>query len=285
VPGFNDLYLKLKRSVELAGKSQSTLTNYARCLAHIAIHFKCSPLDLDGEQVLDYLHILKTRHKTPSDSFFKHTVYGLRYACRISGMKAMRVALPSIERPKKLPVVLSKQETRQLLKAPKLLKHRLVLAMLYGCGLRNSELCNLQLKDLDLERMMLHVRQGKGRKDRYVPLCAMQVRGLRKYIKAERPVTWCFNGNDGEGRPVALSARGVQWIVREARKRSGIQKEVTTHSLRHSYATHLLEMGLDIISVKDLLGHADIQTTLTYLHVARLGRQRPFSPLGRLYDK
>src|SRR5690554_6458101 len=145
VPGFAALYHKLKRSVELSGKSQSTLTNYARCLAHIGFHFNCSPLDLDQEQILDYLHVLKSQHKTPSDSFFKHTVYGLRYAYRIFGMKEMRVILPSIERPKKLPVVLNQREIKQLLRTPKLLKHRLVLGMLYGCGLRNFELRNLQL--------------------------------------------------------------------------------------------------------------------------------------------
>lgn len=197
----------------------------------------------------------------------------------------MQVKLPAIERSKKLPVVLSFREVKQLLKAPKLLKHRLVLALLYGCGLRCFELCNLQLKDLDFDRMTLHVRQGKGRKDRYVPLSRMQIRGLKTYLAAENPCTWCFTGNNTEGRPVPLSAQGVRWIVREARKHSGIQKEVTTHSLRHSYATHLLEMGLDIMSVKDLLGHADIQTTLTYLHVAQLGRQKPFSPLDRLYKE
>lgn len=279
------MYHKLKRSVELAGKSQSTLTNYARCLAHISLHFKCSPLDLDEEQVLDYLHVLKSRHKTPSSSFFKHTLYGLRYVYRISGMNEMRVMLPSIERPQKLPVVLSCREVKQLLKTPKLLKHRLVLAMLYGCGLRCFELCNLQLKDLDFDRKMLHIRQGKGRKDRYVPLSQLQIRGLKKYISAENPVTWCFTGNNKEGKAVPLSTQGVRWIVQEARKHSGIAKEITTHSLRHSYATHLLEMGLDIMSVKDLLGHANIQTTLTYLHVAQLGRQKPFSPLDRLYNK
>lgn len=250
----------------------------------MAMHFKCSPLDPDEEQVLDYLHVLKSQHKTPSESFFKHTVYGLRYAYRIFGMKEMRVALPSIERPNKLPVVLSRREVRQLLKTPKLLKHRLVLAMLYGCGLRCGELRNLELKDLDFDRKMLHIRQGKGRKDRYVPLSGMQVRGLKKYIEAENPATWCFNGNNKDGMPAPLSAQGVRWIVGEARKHSGIHKEVTTHGLRHSYATHLLEMGLDIMSVKDLLGHADIQTTLTYLHVAQLGRQKPFSPLDRLYN-
>jgi len=197
----------------------------------------------------------------------------------------MRVLLPSIERPKKLPVVLSRSEVKQLLRTPKLLKHRLVLAMLYGCGLRCFELRNLQLKDLDFDRGMLHIRQGKGRKDRYVPLSEMQIRGLKKYIAAENPAIWCFTGNDREGKTVPLSAQGVQWIVKEARKHGGIKKEVTTHSLRHSYATHLLEMGLDIISVKDLLGHADIQTTIHYLHVAQLGRQKPFSPLDRLYSK
>lgn len=195
----------------------------------------------------------------------------------------MHVILPSIERPDKLPVVLSQQEVKLLIKTPKLIKHKVVLAMLYGCGLRCFELCNLELKDLDFDRKMLHIRQGKGRKDRYVPLSTLQIRGLEKYIAAEHPTRWCFNGYDKEGKVTPLSARGVQWIVREARKYSGIQKEITTHSLRHSYATHLLEMGLDIISVKELLGHADIQTTLTYLHVAQLGRQKPFSPLDRLY--
>ncbi len=251
----------------------------------MTLHFKCNPLDLDEEQVLDYLHVLKSQHKTPSDSFFKHTVYGLRYAYRLYGLKDMRVMLPTIEGSKKLPVVLSRSEVKQLLKTPKLLKHRLVLAMLYGCGLRCFELRNLQLKDLDFDRKMLHIRQGKGRKDRYVPLSELHIRGLKKYIAAENPVIWCFTGNDSKGNPVAISTRGVQWIVRETRKHSGIPKEITTHSLRHSYATHLLEMGLDIMSVKDLLGHADIQTTLTYLHVAQLGRQKPFSPLDRLYNK
>ncbi|WP_265165385.1 tyrosine-type recombinase/integrase [Salinimicrobium tongyeongense] len=104
-------------------------------------------------------------------------------------------------------------------------------------------------------------------------------------MAAENPSTWCFNGYDRENNPTALSTRGVQWIVLEARKHSGIQKEITSHSLRHSYAIHLLEMGLDIMSLKDLLGHADIQTTLTYLHVAQLGRRKPFSPLDRLYNK
>nr|WP_240463090.1 tyrosine-type recombinase/integrase [Mesonia aquimarina] len=239
---------------------------------------------MDEEQILDYLHVLKSKNKTPSESFFKHTVYGLRYLYRIYDLDVKRIVLPAIKRSKRLPVVLSQKEVKQVLKTPKLLKHRLILALLYGCGLRCFELRNLELKDLDFDRKTLHVRQGKGRKDRYVPLSIILIRGLKRYITAEHPRRWVFNGNDKTGKAVPLSTRGVQWVVREARKHSGIPKEITTHSFRHSYATHLLEMGLDIMSIKELLGHADIQTTLVYLHVAQLGRQKPFSPLDKLYS-
>lgn len=255
-----------------------------RCLGHMALHFSQNPLDLDEEQVLDYLHVLKSQHNTPSESFFKHTVYGLRYAYRLYDITEKRILLPAIKKPKKLPAVLSQQEVKRLLKTPKLLKHRLILAMLYGCGLRCFELRNLQIKDVDMDRKMLHIRQGKGRKDRYVPLCALLIRGVKKYLGAERPVRWLFTGKYAQEEQVQLSQRGIQWVVRQARKQSGIPKDLTAHTLRHSYATHLLEMGMDIMTVKDLLGHEDIQTTLTYLHVSQLGRQKPFSPLERLYS-
>lgn len=254
-----------------------------RCLAHMALHFDHSPLELDSEQVLDYLHVLKSRHNTPSESFFKHTVYGLRYAYRLYDITEKRILLPAIKKPKRLPVVLSQQEVKTLLTTPKLLKHRLILAMLYGCGLRCFELRNLKIKDLDMDRKMLHIRQGKGRKDRYVPLCELLIRGLKTYLGAEQPRIWLFTGRYAEGEQGQLSQRGIQWVVRQARKRSGIPKDLTAHTLRHSYATHLLEMGMDIMTVKDLLGHEDIQTTLTYLHVSQLGRQKPFSPLEKLY--
>lgn len=240
-------------------------------------------MDLDGEQVLDYLHILRSRRRTPSESFFKHTVYGLRYLYRIHGLPEHRAALPSIERPRKLPVVLSREEVKLLLRTPRLQKHRLLLALLYGCGLRNAELRNLHIKDVDMDREQLHIRQGKGRKDRYVPLCGLLVRGIRIHLSAERPVRWLFNGNDREGNPVGLSPNGVQWVVRQARQHSGIPKDVTAHTLRHSYATHLLEMGMDIMTLKDLLGHVDVRTTLVYLHVGRSEGKRAFSPLEGLY--
>lgn len=251
----------------------------------MGLHFNADLLDLDEEQVLDYLHILKSHNHTPSDSFFKHTIYGLRYLYRIFKKDKIRVGLPSIERPKKLPVVLSQSEVKQFLKTPQLLKHRLLLSLLYGCGLRSFELRNLKIKDVDADRKMLHIRQGKGRKDRYVPLNDMLIRGIRKYLKAEKPVDYLFNGKNADGEFVKLSPRGVQWVVNQSRKRSRLNKEVTAHTLRHSYATHLLEMGMDIMTLKELLGHEHIETTLVYLHVGRVGRKPPFSPLDKIYSQ
>ncbi len=252
----------------------------------MALHFGCCPQHLDTGQVEEYLYRCKKQHNSPSESFFKHTVYGLRYVYKLLGIKDKHVSLPRIERPKKLPVVMNAREVKQMLKAPALLKHRLILGMLYGCGLRSFELCNIKLSDVDLERKMLHIRQGKGRKDRYVVLSAMLVRGLNKYIMAEQPINYLFNGQpDVDGKPTPYSSRGIQWIIRASRRKTGIEKQITAHSFRHSYATHLLEQGMDIITLKDCLGHSFIETTLVYLHVARVGRTRAFSPLEKLYSK
>jgi len=234
---------------------------------------------------MDYLHWLKTQSKTPSSSYFKHTVYGLSFAYKVMGVENRDVSLPSLKFPKKLPVVLSKQETKRIINTPQLLKHRVVLALLYGCGLRRFELLNIKLQDVDLDRKMLHIREGKGRKDRYVPIGGILARGLKVYIESERPYKWLINGKDNKGQLQQFSETGVQWIIKQASKKAGIKKHVTSHVLRHTYATHLLEMGLDIMTLKELLGHSDIRTTLVYLHVAQLGRQRAFNPLDKLYDR
>jgi site-specific recombinase XerD len=180
-------------------------------------------------------------------------------------------------------VVLSQLEIKLLLSTPKLLKHRLLLGLLYDCGLRCFELRNIELPDLDFDRKMLHIRQGKGRKDRYVPLGSLLIKGLKTYLQSEHPQKWLFNGNNPKGEVVGLSQHGVYWVVSEARKKSGIQKPITAHTLRHSYATHLLEMGLDIVSLKEVLGHSSIESTMVYLHVSQLGRRLTFSPLDKVY--
>jgi len=280
VTGFSELYKELERAISITGKSKSTLTNYSRQLAHLALHYNCFPLELDAEQVMDYLHLIKSRGTT-SATFFKFTVYGLRYACRMRGLEYKQFYLPEIEKETKLPAVLNGSEVKALLAACKLLKHRLIIGLCYGCGLRCSEVRNVQIADADLERGMLHVRQGKGSKDRCIPLGKMLCRGIAQYISAAHPRNYLFEGNDGE----AMSQRGTQWVVTEAVKRAGIRKEVHTHTLRHSYATHLLEQGVNILVIKELLGHAHIETTMVYLHIAKPSTQNVFSPLDTLYKQ
>lgn len=259
--------------------------NYSRGLATMALYFKCAPTELEEEQILDYLHLLKSQKHKPSSSYFKHTVYGLRLAYKVLGVTGKHVFLPQIKHPKKLPVILSQQEIVKLINTPVLLKHRLIISLLYGCGLRRGELLNLKITDLHLDRNMLHIRQAKGGKDRYVPLGKLLTRGIRTYLSAENPHMWLFNSRpNNKGELEQFSETGVQWIIREACKKAEVNQRVTSHILRHTYATHLLEMGLDIITLKELLGHVDIHTTMMYLHVAKTDRGNAFSPLDRVFN-
>lgn len=280
VTGFEQLYKELERGINVSGKSKSTLTNYSRHLAHLALYYQQLPTELDNEQVLDYLHLVKA-NGSPSATFFKFTVYGMRYAAKLRGLPYQQFSLPSIQRNDKLPVVLNASEVRALLKSCDLLKHRLLIGLAYGCGLRCAEVRQLRLADVDTERAMIHVHQGKGKKDRCLPMGTMLQRGISSYINAEKPRKYLFEGNDGN----ALSQRGAQWVISQAVKKAGIVKEVSLHTLRHTYATHLLEQGLNILTIKELLGHAHIETTMIYLHLARPSASLAFSPMDTLYNK
>ena len=279
VTGFQQLYKDLERAINVSGKSTSTLTNYGRHLAHLALHYQALPTDLDHEQVLDYLHLVKA-NGSPSATFFKFTVYGMRYACKLRGLPYQQFSLPSIQRHDKLPVVLNASEVQALLKVCDLLKHRLLIGLAYGCGLRCAEVRTLTIADVDTERGRVHVRQGKGKKDRCLPMGVILARGIKSYIDAEKPRTYLFEGNDGK----EYSQRGAQWAISQAVKRAGIVKEVSLHTLRHTYATHLLEQGVNILTIKELLGHAHINTTMVYLHLARPSVQMAFSPMDTLYN-
>jgi site-specific recombinase XerD len=281
VTEFSVMFDKLEQNVLLGGLSQSTLLNYGRCIAKISLHFNCPAIELNKEQIDGYLQHLLTGPQ-PSKSYFKHTVYGLRYLFRLYDREDRIIQLPSLKRENKLPVVLSQSECKALFKSGRILKHRILLCLIYAAGLRSQEARNLKITDVDFDRMMIHIRQTKYNKDRYVPLSPLMAKGLKKYMEAYRPKTYLFNG---KAIGSSLSARGVQWTMKETLKRSGIQKQVTVHSLRHSYATHLLEMGMDIDTVRQLLGHAHLSTTMIYLHVARLGKSERFSPFDHLYEQ
>lgn len=280
VTGFTELYKELERAINVSGKSTSTLTNYGRHLAHLALHYGQLPTELDNEQVLDYLHFVKS-NGSPSATFFKFTVYGMRYACKLRGLAYQQFSLPSIERTNKLPVVLNADEVKALIKSCDLLKHKLLISLCYGCGLRCAEVRNLLVSDVDTIRCMVHVRQGKGKKDRMLPMGTMLARGISKYLEAEKPRRYLFEGHDGS----IYSQRGAQWAISQAVKKAGIIKEVSLHTLRHTYATHLLEQGVNILTIKELLGHAHIDTTMVYLHLARPSVSMAFSPMDTLYNQ
>jgi integrase/recombinase XerD len=282
IPGFRKLYQEFEQKVILRGQTKSTLSNYARKIAHICLHYRKLPQDLSEKQINRYLADLARKSKTPSLSQFKHTIYGLRYCYQLMGMREKAFKLPSLKHEKKLPVVLNYQECIALFRTPELLKHRILLALIYSAGLRAHEASRLKKGDIDSGRMMIHIRQSKYHKDRYVPLSPLILQGLRKYYHACQPVYYLFNGQQ-PGSPLSVSA--MQWALHEAVKKCKLQKGITLHTLRHSYATHLLEFGMDILSIKELLGHARIVTTMIYLHVAKPRRTNLFSPLDRLYEK
>jgi len=277
---FSSMYQKLEQKVVLGGMSNSTLLNYGRCIAKISLHFKRSAIELDEEQINGYLQELLMGSK-PSKSYFKHTVYGLRFLFRIHDLQDRLIKLPSMKNESKLPVVLSPCECKLLFRSGRILKHRVLLSFIYSAGLRLLEVRNIKIRDVDFDRMMIHIRQTKYNKDRYVPLSGLMVKGLKKYLEAYHPKVYLFNGKSVGSQ---LSAKGVQWPMKEALKISKIIKQASVHTLRHSYATHLLEFGMDVDTLRKLLGHTHLSTTLVYLHVARLSNSDQFSPFDKIYQ-
>jgi site-specific recombinase XerD len=290
VLGFEELIYRFERTVSVLGRSKTTFENYSRHVAAVAIYYGKIPTELDQEQIHDYLFYLQKKSKTPSQSYFKHTVYGLRFLLKSEGLPYSFLNLPEIKHEKRVQVVLSKEEVWRLLKSCDLLKHRVLVGLLYGCGLRCMEVRSIRLQDMDFDRRQLRVVQGKGKKDRYVPLSEHLIRGLKSYIEVEKPVEWLFNGQPLPNRAGGdfdsrYSQKGVQWAVKQACKRAGITKDVHVHTLRHTYATHLLEDGIDIMTLKNLLGHENIETTIEYLQIAQLPTQKVFSPLDTLFEQ
>ena len=280
IAGFDRVYRTLEQQVVLRGQAKSTFENYIHRIAQVSLHFNRLPEEISAEELNEYLASLAMSAISPSRSAFKHSVYGLRYYYRYVGLPDRAIKLPSLKKDAKLPSIFNKDELRRLFNAPALLKHRVLLMLIYSAGLRSSEVINLKISDIDFERCSIHIRRSKYNKDRMVPLSEYMAVGLQKYIVLERPLTWLFNGKT-LGSP--YSAKAISWIMREAVKAAGIDKDVTVHTLRHSYATHLLEDGLNIVTIKELLGHAQIATTMIYLHVAQCPLLTAHSPLDTLY--
>ncbi|HRN79178.1 MAG TPA: tyrosine-type recombinase/integrase [Ferruginibacter sp.] len=293
IPGFLKILEQLKKQMINNGTSASTFKNYLRYVSVIALHYNKRPDTLTREEIDDYLYMLKQRSTTPSLSYFKFTVYGLSYMFRALRIKRKLAKLPSIKHETRLPVVLSFNEMMQLLSVRMIEKHRILISLLYECGMRCKEVRMLEVRDLDFDRKTILIRNGKGNRERIVPMGKSLKNQLRKYIQKNKPVQWLFNirgskkitldrGGDFDR---GYSQKGVQWAVQQAVKRAGITKRVSVHTLRHTYATHLLESGVNIVQIQKWLGHVNIQATLIYLHVSDYGKYEKLSLLDHLNKK
>jgi integrase/recombinase XerD len=281
IPGFLAVLEEFRKSMLVNGLSDNSFTNYARNLALVSLRFNKLPAFVSEAEINQYLSELMQRAKSPSQSEFKHAVYSLRYYFKMIGGK-MKVKLPQVKNNKKLPVVLSKEECKLLFELTKNVKHKIILMFIYSAGLRVKELRSLKWSDVDADRMMILIRQSKGKKDRYVPLSEYILNYLTVFVGLGNMGDFIFTGARSKK---GLSMSSVSLIMRNAVKRAGIRKTgVCLHTLRHSFATHLLEDGLDIISIKELLGHTSLESTLTYLHVAYQPLRKKSSPLDSLFE-
>lgn len=245
--------------------ARNTQLAYLQQVSAYARHFHRSPDELGPEQIRDY-QVYLTQTRKLAASTLSVATGALRFLYKVTLKRDWAVEeIPMPKRPFKLPVVLSRDEVTHFLASVDNLKHRTILMTAYAAGLRISEATHLKLTDIDSARMVLRVDQGKGRKDRYVMLSPRLLEALRVYWKSARPTTWLFPG-ELPGQPITRDAVGQ--ACQKAHRASGIQKPVTPHSLRHAFATHLLESGTDVRTIQLLLGHRSLATTSRYLKVA-----------------
>ena len=251
--------------LRLRNYSASTIKSYVYHVSKFAEYFGRSPDDLGSEEIRQYqVHL--TNDKKVSWSLFNQASCALRFFYTVTlGMDIDLKTVPYARTGKRLPVVLNHSELARLFEAAANLKKRTIMKTIYAAGMRVGESVSLHLRDIDSERMRIHVRQGKGNKDRYTILTPTLLETLRIYWRAYRPIDVMFPARS-VNRPICRGS--VQHAVRDARKVAGIAKPVTCHTLRHTFATHLLEAGTDLHTIRKLLGHRSLDTTSLYLHVA-----------------
>lgn len=273
---------RMQSDLQIRNYSPSTERVYVGHVARFAVHFGRCPSELGAEEARAYLsHLVKEQRV--SWSYYNQAVSALRFLYRVTLARPEMIArLPYPRRVKRLPTVLGAAEVVRLLEAVENPKHRLLLLVAYAAGLRVSEIVGLRVADIDSDRMTIRVRQGKGKKDRQVMLSPVLLKELRAYCRRARPTHWLFPGQK-PGRP--LTSRLLQRVCRKAAKAAGLDtggRRVTAHTLRHSFATHLLEAGTDLRVIQTLLGHRSVSTTALYTHVSTDRIRSIVSPLDRL---
>jgi len=259
------LRAKMLRYMKRRNYSPSTIKSYISWVEKFANYYNKSPEYLSEEDIGFYLDYLKTERQL-SQSSISACYSGIKLLWEKVLERSWNTnKLPRSKRAKSLPQVLSREEVRQIIEHTRNRKHRLILRLLYTTGIRVGEVVKLKLGDIDSKRMVIRIKHGKGNKDRYVVLSGSLLEELRVYWKWYRPEEYLF---EGAQRSHPISIRTVQHVFKQACRRIGLRKQVGVHVLRHSFATHLLESGVDTLLVKTLLGHANLSTTSRYLHVA-----------------
>jgi len=263
--------------------SPTTIRSYLYAVERFARHFKCRPDRLNHTHLRSYqAHLLRTGQLQPK------TVRLHVSALRFFFVKTLRRRYllddtPYPKAPQRLPLILSVEEMARLIDAADGLYHRTMLMVLYSTGIRSAELLQLQVADIDSRRMLIHIRQGKGGRDRFVPLSPTLLATLRVYYRWMRPQTWLFPGMVHNWRADKPITKRVLWeAVVTAATRAGFRRRVSPHLIRHSYATHLLERGADLRTIQLLLGHVNIRHTALYLHLSQKHLQAVANPLDAL---
>lgn len=264
---------KMKAYMTQAGYSPTTRTNY---LNHIKRFLEFSNNSLDEREINAYMVSLLEVKKC-SHAYCNQAINAIKLYLKHLGLGSEDIlALVRPKKEKKLPKVLSKSEVKRILEVTENTKHKLALTLGYSCGMRVSEVANLKLEDIHIERMVIHIKQSKGRKDRIVPLSKKLVDLYVIYLDQYRPYIWVFENPTRDG---SISPRTLQNVFNQSKSKAKVYQPSSFHSLRHSYATHLMESGVDLRIIQELLGHASSKTTEVYTHVSNVSLLNIINPL------
>lgn len=278
----DEVLTKLKFDVELRGLSKNTQDEYYSRVKSFQDHYNKPATELGIEDIRRFLHYLTKEKKLASGSVNTYNsalrfLYGITFDINLEIKK-----IPRHRKHRKLPAIFTQEELQSLFDACDNLRDKCILMTLYGAGLRVSEVVALKVSDIDSTKMQLFIRNAKGNKDRYAILSQANLDILRTYWKAYRPKEWLFYSRNNTG--THITTRAVQNLFHKYVTKAKINKNVTVHSMRHSFATHLLESGTDIFYIKQMLGHTDITATCFYLHLVKIESLNVKSPLDQMTE-
>jgi site-specific recombinase XerD len=267
------------QAMTVRGLAPRTQRSYVSAVRRLAKRYRRSPDALTTDEVQSYLaHMIEVEKLSWSTCSVAANAFRFFYHVTL-GWSALEFVVPRPRQPQKLPEILSCEEVSRLIASVASPKHRLVFETIYACGLRVTEAIQLKVRDIDRDRMTVRIEQGKGRKDRYVPLSKRLLRRLEQYWATERPRHWIFEGSTPDR---CLHITAVQKAYTLAKLRAGIQKHGGVHALRHAYATHMIEAGESVLTVQRMLGHRSVSTTMRYFHLSQARMKVVPSPLDLL---